>query len=101
MRLDMEDGLQTRELELPLQLQFAMRKAELQAQEMTWDQLYNALLNLYQTRLIEWQAVRDILADENIELERDIPTQLELAELAIMCQSADEDDDDEDECSVF
>lgn len=99
----MEDGLKTREVSLPLQLQFAMRKAELQAQEMTWDELYNALLNLYQTRLVEWQAVKDILADENIELERDIPTQLELAELAMMCQSEDEDDEDdeEDQYSVF
>lgn len=96
----MEDGLRTRELELPLQLQFAMRKAELQAQEMTWDQLYNALLNLYQTRLIEWQAIKDILADENIELERDIPTQLELAELTMLCDPEDEDEDD-DQYSVF
>jgi len=92
----MEDTVRPRELELPLQLQFAMRKAELEAQELTWDQLYAALLNLYHRRLIEWAAIKDILADENIELEFDIPTQLELAELAIMCQ-ADEDDDDDDE----
>lgn len=98
----MEDTVQPRELELPLQLQFAMRKAELESQEMTWDQLQNALLNLYQRRLIEWAAVKDILQDENIELEFDIPTQLELVELAMMCQDDDDDDDDEDtEYSVF
>jgi hypothetical protein len=100
---EMEDTVRPRELELPLQLQFAMRKAELEAQEMTWDQLYSALLNLYQRRLIEWAAVKDILADENIELEFDLPTQLELVELAMMCEG-DEDDDDEDddkEYSVF
>ena len=92
----MEDTVQPRELELPLQLQFAMRKAELEAQEMTWDGLYAALLNLYQRRLIEWAAIKDILADENIELEFDIPTQLEMAELAIMCQGDEDDEDDED-----
>jgi hypothetical protein len=100
----MEDTVQPRELELPLQLQFAMRKAELEAQEMTWDDLYAALLNLYQRRLIEWAAIKDILADENIELEFDIPTQLELVELALMCESSqDEDEDDDDSCefSVF
>jgi len=99
---EMEDTVQPRELELPLQLQFAMRKAELEAQEMTWDSLYAALLNLYQRRLIEWAAIKDILADENIELEFDIPTQLEMAELAIMCQGDEDDDDDDLEAySVF
>ena len=98
----MEDTVRPRELELPLQLQFAMRKAELEAQELTWDQLYAALLNLYHRRLIEWAAIKDILADENIELEFDIPTQLELGELAIMCQADEDDDDDEDKYeSVF
>lgn len=98
----MENQVHARELELPLQLQFAMRKAELEAQEMTWDQLYSALLNLYQRRLIEWAAIKDILQDENIELEFDVPTQLELVELAMMCQGDDEDEDDDDyETSVF
>lgn len=98
----MEDAVRPRELELPLQLQFAMRKAELEAQEMTWDQLYAALLNLYQRRLIEWAAVKDILQDENIELEFDCPTQLELVELAMMCQGDDDDDEEDDEpMSVF
>ena len=99
----MEDAVRPRELELPLQLQFAMRKAELQAQEMTWDELHAALLNLYQRRLIEWAAVKDILASENIELEFDIPTQLELAKLSIMCAEDDEDDEDDDNdyASVF
>ena len=101
----MEDAVRPRELELPLQLQFAMRKAELEAQEMTWDGLYTALLNLYQRRLIEWAAIKDLLADENIEIEFDHPTQLELVELAMMCQSNEDedegDDDDDREFSVF
>ncbi len=92
----MENSVQPRELELPLQLQFAMRKAELEAQEMTWDGLYTALLNLYQRRLIEWAAIKDILQDENIELEFDCPTQLELMELAMMCQDDDDDEDDDE-----
>ena len=94
--MQMEETVNPRELELPLQMQFAMRKAELEAQEMTWDQLYAALLNLYHRRMIEWAAVKDILADENIDLEWDMPTRLELTELALLC--ADEfDDDDNDE----
>lgn len=98
----MEETVRPNELELPLQLQFAMRKAQLQAQEMTWDQLYSALLNLYQTRLIEWAAIKDMLADENIELEFDIPTQLEMIELAQRCEKdSDDDDEDDRELSVF
>lgn len=98
----MENTGHPRELELPLELQFAMRKAELEAQEMTWDQLYAALLNLYQRRLIEWAAIKDILQDENIELEFDNPSQLELVELAMMCQYDDDDDEEDDrEMSVF
>ena len=95
--MQMEETVHPRELELPLQLQFAMRKAELEAQEMTWDQLYAALLNLYHRRMIEWAAIKDILADESIEIEWDMPTQLELTELALMCSDEFDDDDDEDD----
>jgi hypothetical protein len=100
----MENGSEPREFELPLELQFAVRKAELQAQEMTWDQLYVALLTLYHQRLMEWHAVKDLLEDENIKLGFDVPTDLELADLAAACVYDDEDDDDEDdeeECIPF
>ncbi len=72
-----------------------MRKAELQAQEMTWEELHAALLNLYYQRMMEWQAVKEILADENIQLDFDVPTDLELAELAAACMADDDEDDDE------
>ena len=91
----MEEIVSPRELELPLQLQFAMRKAQVQAQELTWDQLYNAFLNLYQRRLMEWSILKDILMNENIEVEFDIPTQLELMQLACMCQDNEDDEDEE------
>jgi hypothetical protein len=85
--MQMEETVNPRELELPLQMQFAMRKAELEAQEMTWDQLYAALLNLYHRRMIEWAAVKDILADENIDLEWDMPTRLEFNRVGlVMCR---------------
>jgi len=96
----MERSVEPREFELPLELQFSMRKAELAAQEMTWDQLHSALLNLYYQRLMEWQAVKEIMAGEHIELDFDIPTDLELAELAQACMVYD-DDDDEDELQPF
>ena len=99
--MQMEETVHPRELELPLQLQFAMRKAELQAQEMTWDQLYAALLNLYHQRLMEWHAVKDILENENIKLDFDVPTDLELAELAAACVYDDDDDDDDEEAIPF
>ncbi len=89
--------MEPRNFELPLELQFSMRKAELQAQEMTWEQLYSALLNLYHQRLMEWYAVKSLMADENVDLEFDIPTDLELAELAAACVYDDEDEDGEDD----
>ena len=97
----MENGSDPREFELPLELQFAVRKAELQAQEMTWDQLYAALLNLFHQRLMEWYAVKDLLENENIKLDFDMPTDLELADLAAACIYDDEDDDDEEEAIPF
>jgi hypothetical protein len=100
MKDAMERSVQPREFELPLELQFSMRKAEVAAQEMTWDQLYSALLNLYHQRLMEWQAVKEIMAGENIAIEFDVPTDLELAELAANFMGEDEDED-EDELQPF
>lgn len=99
MRLGMDRSVEPRQFELPLELQFSMRKAELQAQEMTWEQLYGALLNLYHQRLMEWYAVKSLMADENVNIEFDIPTDLELAELAASCIF--EDDDDEEDLQPF
>jgi hypothetical protein len=99
----MENSSEPREFQLPLEFQFAMRKAELQADEMCWEQLHAALLNLYHQRLMEWQAVREILAGENIELTFEVPTNLELAELAAACMFAsdDEDEEDDEDCVPF
>jgi len=93
----MEHSDEPREYELPLELQFSMRKAELQAQEMTWEQLHASLLNLYYQRLMEWHAVKTLLTDENIEIEIDLPTELELIEFAATCIPDDEDDDEDDD----
>lgn len=95
----MEDSVEPREFELPLELQFSMRKAELAAEEMTWDQLHDALLHLYYRRLMEWEAVKTILDKENIFLEFDVPTDLELNDLAVACM--EEDDDGEDLVAPF
>jgi len=95
----MEDSVAPREFELPLELQFSMRKAELAAEEMTWDELHAALLNLYYRRLMEWEAIKTILDKENILLEFDVPTDLELNELAVACM--EEDDDGEDLVAPF
>lgn len=92
----MEKSVESRQFELPLELQFSMRRAELEAQEMTWEQLYAALLNLYHQRLMEWFAIKDILADENISIDFDIPTDLELVELAAAFAYDDEEDDDDE-----
>jgi hypothetical protein len=100
MQSGMERSVEPREFELPLELQFSMRKAEIAAQEMTWEELYSALLNLYHQRLMEWYAVKALMEDENISLDFDIPTDIELAELAAAC-IYDDEDDDEDELQPF
>ena len=97
----MGDSTSTKEFELPLHLQLAMRKAELEAQELTWDQLYIALLNLYHQRLLEIQAVKDMLQAENIELEFDIPSDIELAQLALTIMASQEDDEDDEDLTPF
>ena len=91
----MEGSIEPTSFALPLELQFAMRKAEMQANEMTWEQLHEALLNLYHQRLMEWHAVRAIMSDENIQIDFDLPTEVEQMELAVSCM-ADEDEEDEE-----
>jgi len=83
------------EFVLPLELQFSMRKAEIGAKEMTWEQLYSALLNLYYQRLMEWHAVKALIAQENIEIEFDIPTDLELQRLAEDVQHMNEREEED------
>ena len=95
----MEEAAESTSFVLPLELQFAMRKAEMQATEMTWDQLHAALLNLYHQRLMEWHAVRAIMADENIDIDFDLPTEVELMELAL--NTLVDDDEDEEGLSPF
>jgi hypothetical protein len=102
MQSGMERSVEPREFELPLELQFSMRKIEIQAQELCWDELYAAFLNLYYRRMMEWSAIKDIMASENIEIDWDFPTDLELEELAAACVYDDEgDDDDEEEMQPF
>ena len=96
MKDAMEKSVESREFALPLELQFSMRKAELASEDMTWDELRFALLNLYHQRLMEWQAVKEIMASENITIDWDYPTDIELEELANACVY-EEDDEDEDE----
>jgi len=88
--------------EVPLELQFSVRKAEMAAKEMTWEQLYAALMNLYQQRLMEWHAVQCLLQDEDIELNFDVPTDMEMMQLASSFQGDGlEFDDDDDLISPF
>jgi len=91
----------TQEIDMPLHLQLSMRRAELAANEMTWDQLHQALLNLYHQRLVETQAIKDMLQTENIELEFDIPTDMELAQLALSMLNQEDFDDDDDDVPMF
>ena len=100
----MEDS-SLKHFEMPLHLQLAMRKAELASEEMTWDQMRIALLNLYSRRLMELQAVKDILVGEGVDVEFNIPSDIELQELAIakfmMEEGLDEMDEDEEPPTIF
>ena len=93
----MRHSAKAREFALPLELQFSMRKAEIGAQEMTWEQLYAALVNLYYQRLMEWHAIKALIAEQNITLDFDIPTDIELQKLAQECMTIEEENDDEEE----
>ena len=67
----MENSVEPKAFQLPLELQFSMRKAEMRATEMTWDQLYLALLSLYHQRLMEWHALKSLMAEENVDIDFD------------------------------
>ena len=89
----MEQSKEKKEFHLPLEMQFAMRKAEVHAKELNREELICALLNLYHQRLMEWNAVKSLMAEEQIDINFDIPSDLELSEL-IITEFEDEDDDD-------
>lgn len=92
----MGDPTETKEFEMPLHMQLALRKAEIQAKEMTWDQLIIALLELYRQRLMEIQTIKDMLQEEAIELEFDIPSDVELVQLAMTSMLEEEDEEGEE-----
>ena len=77
-------------------MQFAMRKAEVHAKDLDRDELICALLNLYHQRLMEWNALKALMAEEQVDIEFDIPTDLELSELVTMPE--DEMGEDDENC---
>jgi len=87
-----ESSKETKEFHLPLEMQFAMRKAEVHAKELDREELIVALLNLYHQRLMEWNAIKALMAEEHVDIEFDIPTDLELSELVGQMEFEDEDD---------
>ena len=97
----MGDSICTKEFELPLHLQLPMRKAEREAKAITGDQRYNAPLNLYHQPLLEIQAVKDMMQAENIELEFDIPSDIELAQLALTIMADQDEEEDDDDIMPF
>ena len=95
----MENSVEPKAFQLPLEHQFSMKRAEMKAKEMTWDQLYVALLSLFHQRLMEIYALKSMMAEENVDIDFDIPTDVELLDLATNAQEAlvkefDEDDGD-------
>ena len=96
----MENSVEPKAFQLPLEHQFSMKRAEMKAKEMTWDQRYVALLSLFHQRLMEIYALKSMMAEENVDIDFDIPTDVELLDLATKAQEAldkefDEDDGDE------
>jgi hypothetical protein len=63
---------------------------------MCWEELQAALLNLYFQRMMEWEAVKEVMCAEGIDIDWDLPSELELSELALACIQDESDDDDED-----
>mgnify|MGYP001300291664 FL=1 len=93
----MENSVEPKAFQLPLELQFSMRKAEMKASEMNWDQLYLALLSLYHQRLMEWHALKSLMAEENVDIDFDVPTDIELLDLVSKSQELIEEELDDEE----
>lgn len=94
----MEHSSETKEFHLPLEMQFSMRKAEVHAKDLNRDELICALLNLYHQRLMEWNALKALMAEEQVDIEFDIPTDLELSELVSYMPDDLIGEDDDENC---
>tara|TARA_R100000231_G_scaffold274_2_gene481 strand:- start:4507 stop:4809 length:303 start_codon:yes stop_codon:yes gene_type:complete len=93
----MDNPVEPKAFQLPLEHQFSMRKAEMRAKEMTKDQLHLALLSLYHQRLMEMYALKSMMAEENVEIDFDMPTDVELLDLAAKAQEESNEGLDEEE----
>jgi len=96
----MEHSSETKEFHLPIEFEFAMRKAEIHAKDLNRDELICALLNLYHQRLMEWNALKALMAEEQVDIEFDIPTDLELSELVTYSLEDLDDEDGDENCFI-
>ena len=94
----MEHSSETKEFHLPLEMQFVMRKAEVHAKDLNRDELICELLKLYHQRLMEWNALKALMAEEQVDIEFDIPSDLELSELVSYIPEDQIGEDDDDNC---
>ena len=78
----MDSSKETKEFHLPLEMQFAMRKAEVHAKELDREELIVALAKFIPpTSYGVERDLKALMAEEHVDIEFDIPTDTDLTEL--------------------
>lgn len=78
---------------IPLEAQFVLRRVELETENMDKEELRSYVWNLVFQRILERQAITQILKDENISITFDMPTDNDIAEMLELAEQVEEGDD--------
>lgn len=78
---------------IPLEAQFLLRKVEVETESMSKDELRACVINLTFQRILERQAITQILKDENITIAFDMPSDQDIMEMLEMTESVEDGED--------
>lgn len=78
---------------IPLEAQFVLRKVEIETEDMSKEDLRSYVWNLVFQRILERQAITQILKDENICISFDSPTDEDIAEMMELTEQVEDGED--------
>jgi hypothetical protein len=89
----MEQIMDKLNITIPLEAQFVLRKVEIETEDMSKEDLRSYVWNLVFQRILERQAITQILKDENICISFDSPTDEDIAEMMELTEQVEDGED--------
>lgn len=86
---------------LPLEAQFTIRRVELEVEDMSKEELQSLVVHLTFQRILERAAITQLLKEENINIQFDLPTEEDIEEMLEYVEGMGEGDEDQDPFDFF